>query len=136
MTASQTLRAGKQALVDHGWIRGKAGSPDRGFCAVGALTFAARRSGNYNLAFQHLSQALPGRRVGLIARWNDRLWRRKRHVLALFDRAIAIAEAHEIDEGWDEISHLDFEPDIGQPRSRVWSSIPVVHAGGEEILAA
>lgn len=84
------LRLGR-ARIAAGWVKG-GWRRDGGFCAAGAvaLYFVAGDVpvlGPAGWAALQCLQAAAGRQE--LPRWNDRWWRRKRQVLALYDRAIA-----------------------------------------------
>ena len=98
MTDLEILQRARAALVEHGWRQGTFGTTERGFCALGAVRFAAYDiDGTYLLtdetrAFEvrkllecvmPVGYGLPG--------WNDYAARTIDDVLALFDRAIAEA---------------------------------------------
>lgn len=91
MTTVQALRAARKLLEPRGaWIQGSDRSADgRTHCLLGAVV-AGAAGGQASEATQALARLIPG---GSITGWNDEPSRRKSHVLALLDRAIAIEEA-------------------------------------------
>lgn len=97
MTAAKQLReavlgllAGRRNLVMFGWIQGRFGSRDGGFCAVGAIpeTVECIKPG-----LEILRIAVTGDAGESVATWNDANGRKLRHVLAAYDEAIEIAES-------------------------------------------
>lgn len=89
-----------RALIKHGWCREyvavtRAGDcvipPSRGavkFCPIGAIMQAGGAA--FGVERQFFRRAIGGE---TIAEWNDAQSRRKRDVLAAFDRAIKLARA-------------------------------------------
>lgn len=90
--AKTTLKKAKGLLEKYGWLRGRLGDKQSGFCAWGAL----RESCNdYDCVRLYDARALfakvtkPENGIG---EWNDKKSRTKRQVLAAFDRAIGLAD--------------------------------------------
>ena len=84
------LKRAKGLLVKYGWIQGRFGDKEHGFCAIGAIRNATESEEIEDEAFYALSVACAD--GGNIAFWNDRERRRKAEVLAAFDRAIKKAQ--------------------------------------------
>lgn len=87
----EVLRAAKK-LIQQGWTKKKftrVVDGQRCYCALGAVREIARY--RYYCASQALRDALPAGWSRSVASYNDAPQTEKRHVLALFDKAILIA---------------------------------------------
>ena len=101
-----------RALIAQGWTQGefarKAGVPTGTsalgsdcWCASGALSHVALRHGDYDMPAKDKARRVLGDVLGpdfaaygfSLPRWNDDPARTQEEVLALFDKAIALAEA-------------------------------------------
>lgn len=90
------LTRAKELLETQGWIQGKFGSSDEGFCASGAITAAAHEiDAGMTSAMGVLAEAAGAPcKAGLkfcgcqIITWNDQDDRTEEEVLAAFDKAI------------------------------------------------
>lgn len=82
------LKRAKGLLVKYGWVQHRYGNEETGFCASAAIIYASK-SGEVNLESQLALLNVVG---GGIVPWNDHPGRRKRTVLAAFDRAIKKAQ--------------------------------------------
>lgn len=95
-SVAETLRQAKAVLLTRGWTQGTFENPLTGeVCAHGAILRAIHHGAEQHAACVLLEQALDEPWWMSVPVWNDRRGRQPEHVLALFDRAIALAEAHE-----------------------------------------
>lgn len=98
MKPSELLKAGR-ARIEAGWCQHVPEEiTDDGwkYCAIGALSPAYEMRPDYQtlqLAWMFLDKATPGKASIVI--YNDKWWRRKKQILAVYDRAIAMAERKE-----------------------------------------
>ena len=98
MKPSELLKAGR-ARIEAGWCKHTAEqltAEGWQYCAIGALTPTIGARPDYQavqLAWLFLNKATPGGQN--IVFYNDRWWRRKKQILAVYDRAIAMAERKE-----------------------------------------
>jgi len=97
MSTADTLRRAKQNIIDKGWRQGSrwiGNIPQRpGCCAFDAFELFNTQIGNANGAIAKLVEAMgvPGINDGIV--WNDTPGRTVDEVLAVYDKAIALAEA-------------------------------------------
>lgn len=98
MKPSELLKAGR-ARIEAGWCQHVPEEiTDDGwkYCAIGALSPAYEMRPDYQtlqLAWMFLDKATPGKASIVI--YNDKWWRRKKQILAVYDRAIELADRAE-----------------------------------------
>lgn len=104
MTTSESLKAAKAVLLDRGWFQGDFVNDVTGeVCIVGAMNIVEDGTPRCDddalyaesVASQILHCLVFLDRCDDIGEWNDMHGRTPEEVLALFDRAIAIAESKE-----------------------------------------
>src|ERR1044072_1726347 len=97
---SEIAQAAIDALNTYGWLKYEGGSPDRGFCALGAINYA---SDSRNPGHEDSSKEFRATRIALakvvgthhIADWNDYKCRSKDDVIAALQKVIDDAKAIE-----------------------------------------
>lgn len=103
--ALDQIRTARKLISEHGWIKGQMGSPETGFCAMGALQYALdsveqpRDLMSDVIAQDQLEYALPRDHPALDPDWDIRLaeelrWARGGEIgVGLGDLALALEEA-------------------------------------------
>ena len=97
MTTLEILEGAREALLEHGWLRGDLGAPGRGFCAAGALMFAAHDSFTgqaWQEVYRYVLPYLPPGVRSLVT-FNNSFAHSVDDVITVFDRAISDLEARE-----------------------------------------
>lgn len=87
----KVLRKAKALIKKHGWIKGKIGNKDTGFCALGAVLYAGNGF-TYDSTCALLKSILMQWDTSSVTETNDNDITRKRGVLRWFDRAIKVAQ--------------------------------------------
>lgn len=94
------LQAARDKITTHGWLKGRVGNHEEGFCILGAVCAAIgdqRRNlgdqmpiGLYGNTYDKLVQHLPDMGTGArdLVDFNDH-FATEQHMFALFDKAIA-----------------------------------------------
>lgn len=98
---SEILRNARRAIIDHGWIQGSFGRPERGFCMVGALNVSFTSEQDiepYLLARTYIENVVVAGSTPLahwpyVEDWNDVPGRTKEEVLVVLDEAMKLAES-------------------------------------------
>jgi hypothetical protein len=97
---TEVLKRAKSLLQKVGWCKGQSVKRNRdnkpvAYCASGAINHAVGYSSNphfYSEAIYRLNAIIGGGLVSGITLWNDDPKRKKKEVLAAFDKAIAEEE--------------------------------------------
>ena len=71
-------------ILKYGWIKHFFGSPEEGFCMLGALRYSCKTQPEYDRKLDRLCLGIRGEWVGT---WNDAPGRTKRQVLAALRKA-------------------------------------------------
>lgn len=103
MTSVQVLRKARNFLIRHKWGKGEYHNPDNNsYCAIGALRAVAPKHEDREDSWYYLDQAAMKYdkdkniyRASMI--WfNDQASTRKKDVIKVYDEAIALAQASEV----------------------------------------
>lgn len=84
--AVKVLKNARKLIIEYGWVQGRSGNIKYGFCAYGAMSASTKSSYLLDLA-RGIFEGVIKNSDNTIS-WNDSPSRRKKAVIAAFDRAI------------------------------------------------
>jgi hypothetical protein len=100
MLSSEILKKAQRAIVEHGWLKGRFGNEEEGFCMLGALSFAKEctphgilNTPEYNILNQVIANTYEG--ACGVTWFNDEIAKGKTEAIEMFNRAIQLAKCKE-----------------------------------------